>query len=146
MWYLKDPNSWKKISSRVEGQTEYLQYIKHPEFTIVETFDRDWGSEEPWIKGIMRPDKKMFQYNVELRVNNQTIRTENFLALDGWRIYVPIPHIESGDEGIEMGSKEDTQIFYYDEIQISLAGTIGKFHGDKDIKDFSDKQKIKIVK
>ncbi len=144
-WYLKDPNGWKRISSRVEGQTEYLQYAKHPEFTIVETFDRDWETEEPWIKGIRWPDKKMLQYNVELRVNNQTVRTENFLVLDGWRIYVPIPHIESSDGGIEIDSKEDTRVFYYDEIQILLAGVIGKFHGDKDIKDFSVKQAIKII-
>lgn len=146
-WYLKNKSGWSNISSRSENKVEFLQYAKHPEFTIVETFDRDWETEEPWIKGIVRPDKYMASYQVELKFNNQTICTGNFLSLDGMRIYVPIPHIMPIDmEQVDFDSEGDTREFYYDDIQVLLARVIGKFHGYAGVEDFAAKQKIKIIK
>ncbi len=146
-WYLKNKSGWKNISSRSENRVEFLQYTKHPEFIIVETSDSDWHTVEPWISGMARPDKNMVSYQIELKANNQTVYTENFLSLDGMRIYVPIPHITPSDiEQVGFESEEDPREFYYDDIQMLLGRVIGKFHGYAGVEDFAAKQKIKIIK
>lgn len=142
-WYLKNTEGWKHASSRSTKKAEFLQYAKHPEFTIEETFTNDWQTVEPWIEGIPRLDKKMSSYQIELKVNGVPIYSTNFLALDGWRIFVPIPQIELNDSSrFDFDSKVDKRKFFYDETQIQLAGVIGKLHGDKDIYEFIEKQNI----
>ena len=138
-WYLKHRSDWKSVSSRVEGWSDFLQYIKHPEFTINEAGDRRWDRDEPWMKKIMRPDPNCFAYKIHLMVNGHIIHTENFISLDGHRIYVPIPNVEYAHT-----DKEEDNIYYYDKTQILLAGVLGKYHYDKNLDDFCNKSGIRL--
>lgn len=137
-WYLKKKDYWRTIFPRVEGLSEYRQYIKHPEFTIQEIYDRRWERDEPWMKKVMRPDKSCHASQVALKVNGNIIHTENFLSMDGGRITVPIPRLDTRGQ-----SKEDKFIYYYDGIQILLAGLLGKYHNYNSLEDFC-KNKIRL--
>lgn len=122
-WYLKKKDNWRTIFPRVEGLSEYSQYSKHPEFTIEEIYDRRWERDEPWMKKVIRPDKSCHASQIALKVSGNIIHTENFLSMDGSRIFVPIPKVDTKGK-----DKEAEFIYYYDEIQILLAGLLGKYH------------------
>lgn len=137
--YLKHKNNWKIIHPRVEGLSDYYQYSEHPEFTIEEISDRRWDRDEPWMKRIMRPDKNCISYQIALRANGNIVHTESFLFMDGGRIYVPIPN------AIYSKSKsEEDNTYYYDEIQVLLAGVLGKYHNDRSLEGFCNSAAILI--
>lgn len=130
-WYLKNNDKWKTIFPRVKGLSEYYQYSKHPEFTIEEVYDRPWERDEPWMKNILRPDPACHASQIALKVSGNIIHTENFLAMDGGRIFVPIPKVI-----YKKTDNEEDNIYYYDDIQVLLAGLIGKYHIYKTLEGF----------
>ena len=129
--YLKDTDSWAFTSSRFNESYEFWQYTIHPEFTIELKNDGEWNREEPWVRRIHRPDPSLFMYEVALKMGGNIIHTERFLAMDGWRYFVPIPRVEYDDSGLE-----ENNFYYYDKLQILIFGIIGKLHMDKDIHSF----------
>lgn len=71
----------------------------------------------------MRPDPACHASQIALKVNGNILHTETFLSMDGGRIFVPIPRVEFADTG-----KEDENVYYYDDIQVLLAGLLGQYH------------------
>ena len=136
-WYLKNKNGWRIISTRVQGQSEYYQFTTHPEFIIEEIDDHRWERDEPWMKRILRPDTNCFANQILMKVNGNVIHTENFLYMDGGRIYVPIPKVEYSHT-----DKEEDNTYYYDNLQTLLAGVLGRYHIYGGLKDFCDKTGI----
>lgn len=138
--YLRNIVNWQLTSSRFNDSFEYYRYSKHPEFTMEYRKDQGWDREEPWIKRVHRPDPNLFQYEVALKLNGVVIHTENFMAMDGWRYFVPIPRVEYAASGNEVDNS-----YYYDNIQAAIARVIGKFHLDKRLEDFCSHAKIKML-
>jgi uncharacterized protein YacL (UPF0231 family) len=137
-WYLKRKDNWKMIFPRVKGISDYHQYSKHPEFTLEEVYDRRWERDEPWMKKVIRPDPACHASQIALKVNGNIVHTENFISMDGGRITVPIPKLDTKGQ-----DKEEKFVYYYDEIQILLAGLLGKYHIYDSLEDFC-KDKIRL--
>lgn len=137
--YLKDVEGWNFTSSRFNETFEYWQYTKHPEFTIELKDDQKWDREEPWVKRVRRPDPSLFMYEVALKINGLVVRSENFLAMDGWRYLVPIPRVDRVN-----AEDEQDYVYYYDAVQYSIAGVVGKYHLDKNIEDFCEHSRIHL--
>ena len=136
--YLRNKDAWVRIHLRAGGGDGYLQHSRHPEFTITESEDtREWSRDEPWMKKIMRPDKSAGSRKVHLNVNGVVIWSGDFIFLDGYRIFVPVPKVEYAETG-----KEDDNTYYYDKVQVLVANVIGKFHNYQNLGDFCLKTSI----
>lgn len=137
---MRRKDSWTNIHLRAGGDDGYLQHNRHPEFTINESEDtRDWQRDEPWMKKIMRPDKSVGSRKVYLKVNGVVIWSGDFMFLDGYRIYIPVPRVKNTQTG-----KEEDFVYYYDHVQLLLAKVIGKLHGYKTIEELCSKTGIRI--
>ncbi len=146
--YLRKEHNWERISTTLGGSDEIWRYKKHPEFVVeVKDDSRAWdqGAIEPWMT-MSLPDKNKSVYMVHATVSGVVLYAEQFIALDGWRYFVPIPRIKM-DERIDLGEadEEDKRKFFYDEVQVLLAKLIGKLHGDKSIEEFAKHSNIALL-
>ena len=138
--YLRNKDAWVNIHVRAGGGDGYLQHSKHPEFTITESEDtRKWERDEPWMKKIMRPDPSTGSRKVYLNVNSNIVWSGDFMFLDGYRIYIPVPRVDYAHT-----NNEEDNTYYYDKEQVLVGKVIGKFHNYKSIDDFCSKTGIEI--
>jgi hypothetical protein len=138
--YLRNKAAWVNIQLRPGGDDGYLQHSRHPEFTITESEDsRNWDRDEPWMKKIIRPDKSAGSRKVYLNVSGVVVWSGDFMFLDGYRIYVPVPKVDYADT-----ENEEDNTYYYDEVQILVAKVIGKFHIYNNLNEFCSKTGIRM--
>jgi hypothetical protein len=138
--YLRNKAAWVNIQLRAGGDDGYLQHSRHPEFTITESEDsRNWDRDEPWMKKIMRPDKSAGSRKVYLNVSGVVVWSGDFMFLDGYRIYVPVPKVDYADT-----ANEEDNTYYYDKVQILVAKVIGKFHIYNNLNEFCSKASIRM--
>jgi hypothetical protein len=136
--YLRNKNAWVNIHLRAGGDDGYLQHSRHPEFTITESEDsRKWDRDEPWMKKTIRPDKNSGSRKVYLNVSGVVVWSGDFMFLDGYRIYVPVPKVDYAET-----ENEEDNTYYYDEVQILVANVIGKFHIYNNLNEFCSKTGI----
>lgn len=149
--YLGKVDNWESVSTSIGGHEAIWRYNKHPEFVIeIKDDSRDWDSEvtEPWMTMPLR-DLKITMYMVHATINGTVLYAEKFIALDGWRYFVPLPRIKTTNnrehEDYDSDKNEDAREFYFDETQVQLSRIIGKFHGEKSIEVFAKHSKIKVI-
>jgi hypothetical protein len=136
--YLRNKDAWVRVHLRAGGDDGYLQHSRHPEFTITESEDsRKWDRDEPWMKKVIRPDKNAGSKKVYLNVNGVVVWSGDFMFLDGFRIYVPVPRVDFAE-------KEEDNTYYYDDVQVLVANVIGKYHIYNSLKDFCEKADIRM--
>ena len=133
--YLKNSDTWEKFQG-AEFHLSIYRHKKYPNFQII----IDWNKivvehyQEEWIKDY--PDRENdVSYFVRLEANAMLLETERFVALDGGRIFVPVPR---------RSSQNDELVYWYDLIQTQLANIIGEYYLVKDIYEFASQQKKPI--
>ena len=149
--YLNDIAAWESLHTTLGGHDEVWRYAKHPEFAIeIKDDSRDWdaGAKEPWM-AMPLPDPKKTMYMVHVTINGTVLYAEKFIALDGWRYFIPLPRIDPGGLGDESRDDDATDVvdnrtFFYDDVQLKLSRIIGKFHNDKSIEEFAKLNNIAI--
>lgn len=141
-WYLRKPDKWEK-EFEAKG-SEFYRPKQHPEFQIVRSENPTvTGFTQPWMKKY--PDMEHNQsYIVEVRFHGTFLMSELFIALDGWRYFVPVPRVESAGLPPHLSTDKDTRTFHYDELQVRLSRIIGDYYRMDTIEQFAKAHKIPI--
>lgn len=137
--YLKNSDDWEKFQG-IEDHLSFYRHKKYPNFQIVIDWDKELveNFHEEWINDSLYPDKtNNASYFVRLEANAMLLDKELFVSLDGHRYFVPVPKVLS----VSNGERE----FYYDKQQIQLAKIVGRHHFEKDIYEFANECKKKIL-
>ncbi|MCG2726643.1 MAG: hypothetical protein L6420_10440 [Elusimicrobia bacterium] len=137
--YLRETKNWEvyKRNDLIPIYTYRHKYFL--DFQIEIDFDKPLKAnfEEKWIKDY--PDKSKKTYNVKLIAKGMLIEEFEFLTLDGYRIFIPLPMVNLSNG-----------VYYYNQLQKDIHKVIDQFNenGEYSLEKFilEQKSRIEIVK
>ncbi|MGQ3170532.1 MAG: hypothetical protein ACT6RZ_08915 [Methylophilus sp.] len=93
--------------------------------------------QERWTK--VHPDNNSASYPVYLSINNNTIKELTFVAVDGGRIFVPIPEIRP----VEVN---DVEYFWnMNSLEIKVCDVVGSYYIYESIAGVAKRSKITLI-